>query len=446
MTALRARSIPGFAPSSEVGRSRRIPAWLALIGALLPFELAIYIADARFTPARLLIVLLLPAALTVLLRKERRPVISDLLIFVTAAWMIYAGYSASTLSPAGAEALELFGSYVVGRAYFLGRPALENFVGALKVVTITLVGLGFADTLSGRFLVHDIVTNALHLQSINPQYREGWIRATATLDHPILFGVFCALAATIFLYSERSAAQRLLFVGLCSLGCIASLSSAAYLSLILVITIYAYDCLLKRYYWRWQLLGAMCSVFIALVFLLSNNPVGWLVSHMTLDPESGYYRIMIWDIATAQIALSPIFGFGVIEFNDQVLDNTVDSIWLVMSLRFGIPAIALLCLTTLATFVLTGRHPCADDDYEDQIRTGFTLVLVTYLVVGLTVHFWNYTWIFWGLCAGIRASLYERQSARRGQQVAEPVSPVAKSRWHRRNVASSGLSPRASKS
>ena len=443
MTSVRSRGIIGPEPHRRLGRSNPIPAWLALVGVLLPFELSIYIADAKFTPGRLIIALLLVPALAVVFRKERHLLLSDLLMFMTAAWMIYAGYSASTLSSAGAEALELFGGYVVGRAYFFERPDLENFVRAFKVVTIVLVGLGLVDTLSGRFIIHDTVSGALHLQGPFSQYRNGWVRATSTLDHPILYGSFCALAAAIFLYSERSAAQRLVFVGLCTFGCIASLSSAAYLSLGFVFMVYAYDRLLKRYAWRWQLVGAAIGGFIALVFLLSNSPVGWLVSHMTFEPETGYYRIMTWDIATAQIAMSPIFGFGLIDFNNQVLDNTVDSIWLVMSLRFGIPMIALLFLATIATFILKDRRHTTGDHYMDQIRTGFTLVLTTYLIVGLTVHYWNYMWIFWGLCAGIRASLYERQciASSRFPVVASSDAEIYVAR---RNVVS-GLGSLASK-
>jgi hypothetical protein len=421
-----ARSHDATGPAARSRRSRRsnpIPAWLVLVGALLPVEASIYVADVRFTPPRLIFIFLLLPALFVLFRKGRLLVISDLLVFVTAAWMVYAGYSASTLSlsSAGAEALELFGGYVVGRAFFFDRSAIENFVRTLKAVMIVLIGLGVADMLSGRFFAHDFVAGAFHVQGLFPTYRSGWIRATSTLDHPISYGVFCTFAVAIFLYAEQRSVQRLFFVVLCAFGCMISQSSAAYLSLALVLAVYSYDRLLMRFHWRWQLMGTALATFIALIFLLSNKPVSWLVSHLTLDPETGYFRIMIWDVATAQIALSPIVGFGFVYFNNEILDNTVDAIWLVMSLRFGVPMAALLLLTTFATFIFKGRYRTIGDSYIDQVRTGFTIVLVTYLIVGLTVHFWNYMWIFWGLCAGIRASLYEREKS----HSLRPVSPGA---------------------
>jgi hypothetical protein len=409
--------VSSAAGSKKRSRASSLPAWLVLIGALLPVEASVYIADARLTPSRLIIFLLLPQAFVALFQRKSRFALSDLLIFLTAAWMVYTGYSSSTVSSSAAEALELFGGYVVGRAFFFDRESLENFVRVLKVVTTILIALAVADIASGRFFVHDLAASLLHVDALFPTYRSGWIRATSSLDHPILYGVFCTFAAAIFLYSEPRPIKRVLLVGLCIFGCLISQSSAAFLSMALVLAVYAYDRLLLKFRWRWQLLNTIVVVFIAFVFLLSNNPVGWLVSHLTLDPQTGYYRIMIWDVATTRIAMSPFVGWGIILFNDQILDNTVDAIWLVISLRFGIPMAVLLLLGTLTTFLPGGRRSATGDVYLDRIRTAFTLVLVTYLTVGLTAHFWNYMWIFWGLCAGIRASLNGRRTPTGGKTI-----------------------------
>ena len=43
-------------------------------------------------------------------------------------------------------------------------------------------------------------------------------------------------------------------------------------------------------------------------------------------------------------------------------------------------------------------------------------------LIGLTVHFWNYMWIFWGICLGVRASLREWSFA--GEHV-EQLAAVA---------------------
>ena len=52
-----------------------------------------------------------------------------------------------------------------------------------------------------------------------------------------------------------------------------------------------------------------------------------------------------------------------------------------------------------------------------RMRTAFSLILVLFMFVGLTVHYWNYMWIFWGICIGIRASLREYSMGVAGRPV-----------------------------
>ncbi len=68
--------------------------------------------------------------------------------------------------------------------------------------------------------------------------------------------------------------------------------------------------------------------------------------------------------------------------------------------------IILLGLLNVSSFWSTGRRPTKTAG--DRRRTAFTLVLLTFMFTGFTVHFWNYMWIFWGLSIGIRASLREQ--------------------------------------
>jgi hypothetical protein len=42
-----------------------------------------------------------------------------------------------------------------------------------------------------------------------------------------------------------------------------------------------------------------------------------------------------------------------------------------------------------------------------KMSTAFTIVLILLVFDGLTVHYWNFLWIFWGVCIGIRVSLRE---------------------------------------
>jgi hypothetical protein len=127
---------------------------------------------------------------------------------------------------------------------------------------------------------------------------------------------------------------------------------------------------------------------------------------------------MIWDAALTHIAQSPVIGYGY-QFNDVILDNTVDSIWLVISLRFGVPMLILFFLANVAAFFPGQREfKGTGDVHMDQMRRAFTLVLLMLMFTGLTVHFWNFMLMFWGLCLGIRASLRDCTQHRRVRRCA----------------------------
>jgi hypothetical protein len=378
-------------------------------------------------PGRVAMILLFVPALYALLQKQRRLLASDLLAFALAAWLVIVSFAAEdtdSIKSAIIEAIEFFGAYLIARAYVLGPASLATFIRILKPITIVVILLALMDTLSGRSITME-ATGSLFGgyvgAPIDTRSVFGFelVRAQATFDHPILYGTFCALAAAVFLYSEPTPIGRIIYYGLCLFGCLLAASSAPLMSLAIVTAVYFYDRMMMRYSWRWKALWLTIAAAIGAAFLIANYPISWIIAHFTFDPASGYYRVMIWEIAAAQIALSPLTGFGFALFDDPVLDTSVDSIWLVVALRFGLPTVGLLLLANIAACVRS--WPRSINPYMNNMRTGFSVIIVMFLFTGLTVHYWNALWMFWGLCLGVRASINEysdyeasRSLARRG--------------------------------
>jgi len=362
-------------------------------------------------------------------RRGRRLLLADFFAFATAIWIVTAALNIGdgSLASAGAESLEFFGGYLVARALFHGPTALRTFMRVLKVLAFVSIVLAIADNLSGRLIVHDTLASILHVSPIDAQHRRGMIRATSTFDHAILLGAFCSLVAAMLLYSERSVLKRTVYVGFCFIGCYLSLSSAGLMSCFIVLAVYTYDRLMGQFPWRWRALWAVIAVLGLVVMLAVNHPLGWVITNLTLEPQSGYFRFLIWDAALDQISQSPLTGHGFVSFDNSVLSKSVDSVWLVLSLRFGLPAIAFLIFANVAASLPTRQSfkGWASDSYVYRIRTGLTLVLMMFMFMGLTVHYWNYMWIFWGVCLGIRASLRE-----------QPIGAASRSvaRWNPRSA------------
>jgi len=394
--------------SASFQRAPVLAAWLALIGIVIPSEVQFFVAGAKITPGRLgIILLLLPALLKMC--QNRRLLLSDFFAFATVAWMVGSDFGRNRIesfSSTGAESLEFLGGYIVARGIFFGPIAVRTFVKILTALAIISVLFAVADVNSGSYVVHKAYDALVHAIPPGPTFRGQFIRAAAAFDHAIAFGVFCSLVTAVLLYSDVP--RRLLYVGVCIFGCILSQSSAAVISVFIIVSSYTYDRVMKKFPGRWAVFWLVVASLVGTVWVVANHPLDWAINHLTLDPSTGWWRKLIWDAAFAKIPESPLFGFGFARLNDEILDNTIDTAWLVYALRFGLPMITFLLLTNLAALLPPGiPSGNRNDDFMIGMQSAFTMVLLMFMFTALTVHFWNFMWIFWGLCIGIRASIRE---------------------------------------
>lgn len=394
-------------------RGSNLPALLVLSGIILPSGLQLFVAGAKLTPARIALLLLFIPSVAKLLGRGRRLIPSDgLAVLVGVIMVAAAGYAAGAQSmvSATAESLDFVGGYLVARAYFIEPRAIDGFVRLLKMFTVVAICIAIVEVISGRWIVRDALTSMLgqeptmldNAAAAGDAIRGGLRRAASTFDHPILFGVFCSLVGAITFATERTRIGRLSWAGICGLGTLLSLSSAAAISLGMVILGNGYEALMRRYRWRWTFLWSCLAAAAVVVILAANHPIGWVISHLTYDPQTGFYRILIWDAATTKIFEHPYTGYGFVLFGDYILDKTVDSVWLVLSIHYGIPLSLAVIMLNISAFWPTRWKS------SSRVQAAFTMVLLVYMFAGLTVHFWNYMLTFWGVCIGIRASFREQ--------------------------------------
>ncbi|CAH1669328.1 conserved membrane hypothetical protein [Hyphomicrobiales bacterium] len=393
---------------------------LLLLSLAVPSTLTIYLGDSKFYLARLVIIILLVPASLLLLRKGRRLVIADLFMTLASVWMIAAILIAGrydSLSSVLAVFLEFWGGYVVARGFIFGRPAIEAYVDKLKPVVVIVVLAAMMDHVSGYLVLNSLIGPLVGVPlDPTPEYRAGLMRAMSVFPHPILYGTFCAAAGAVFLYARQWA-----FAVLSLFGCVLSMSSMPLLVFGIVIGVYGYDTVLNRYSWRWQLLVAIVAGFFAVIFVVTTHPTSWVIAHLTFDPSTGYFRQATWDRAFYNIGLSPLTGYGFDEIGTPVgrefFDNvSVDAVWLVLALRFGLPIVPLLLLANICSFYGGARKRRIRRTfgvYMNDLQTGFTLAIWVLMLAGLTVHYWNTLWLFWGVCLGIRAGFQEGYGAGR---------------------------------
>jgi hypothetical protein len=408
----------GSSVQSQSEQPRTVAMWLLLIGILvIPAGFAVHLSGdgLKFTPGRAIITLLLVPALAVLARPTRRLIAADFFIVLTALWMVGSRIPDDGLNPSAvASALEMFGGYFVGRAFFYGPLALAAFLRIFKVVISIVIALAVLDPLFGENVVQTIVATLIDTPGGVPnQDRFGIIRAASTIEMAELYGTVCCVAGSVFLFLETQRGAKVRWAAFAFFGCALSLSSGPLLAFALVVCFYFYDQFLQNYTGRWRAVATVLALFLLAVFASSERPISWLVGHMTLDPSTAYFRLYVFDYVMEQIRLKQFvgYGFGPIGDDEFLSTTTVDCVWLVNAARYGIPMIALFFCANMMSFISFGSKGRRDrvNEFMNKAGTGFTQIIVTFMLVGITVHFWNATWMLWTVCLGIRGAIKEWQ-------------------------------------
>jgi O-Antigen ligase len=404
------RNGPARAITHAGRRPSPIAGWLILVGIFTPY-IQMDIGGLIFTPARLTSTIFLLPAIAALFKSGRNWKSPDFFAFATAGWIIIASFfNGGFQAYVGAQALEFLSAYLIGRAYFFGRPSLELFIRVLRVVALVVILLGLLDTFAG----YPVTLTSLGLNQFQVDFRNGFLRADSVFSVAELFGTFCVAATVLFLYCGPNPRTRIFYVVLGICGTVASLSSGPLLGLAMGLAAFCYDAVLNKLAWRWKLLAIAVLGLVLGAYAISNDPVAAIVGRLTFNPDTGNFRINTWTLGLDQVANHPFVGRGLASFEGEsdlvkvFVGQSVDALWLVLMLRYGVPVAGLLLLTISIPVFRT--NPTALDPFLSRARTGFSFAIILMAVIGITVHYWDAIWIFFGLCIGIRASFVELEA------------------------------------
>lgn len=393
---------------------------LALIAVLvllfLPEELSFFIADLRLSPQRAILLMLAPIVAAQLARKIRagryRFVASDLFVPLTASWM-FIGTTVTydfgdALKHSGPIALEYFVAYMAARV-LLSKPKQSLvFVSWLCVIISIVVIDGLVDTSMGSYVTHEVlgqITGYSVVAYNGDSFRLGLLRAAGPLEHPILLGFTCAIG--LLIACAVDVALRPFCVVFCALGVAIAFSSAPQQSVIMGFGLMAYGRLTAAMPGRWMLLVGLGAIFVAVVFATVDSPFGHIIAAMTMTPATGFFRLYIWNGLGPLVLDSPYFGVPQLVSN-QVYRGSIDSLWLLLSLQYGVPCAVFAGLAMIGACSRPTRGPRASLTYsESRLGTALGIIIFLIILAGFTVHFWGSTWILIALLVGLRAHLGE---------------------------------------
>lgn len=415
---------------------------LFLIALLIPIN--IHLGDLRLSFYRVvLLVTFLPVALNFLLRRGPRLRWADIMMIcysiTGSASLLVTGAS---IASAGVFVLESFGSYGLARMYVR---SVEDFTAMVRVFfwcVVATIPFALYENLTGDPLVLSTLGAYLPvLPDVPHEIRLGLDRAQVVFDHPILYGVFCALAFAPVLYVAglRQVPRLHLFrAALVGVGAFASLSSGAFVAVALQCLLVAWDLVVRFVRQRWKLLIGLVAAMGVVLEVFSNRTLPQIaIEFLALNQGTAWTRLLVNGYALENIAQKPFFGIGL--HGDwqrpDWLTNSIDNFWLATTLRYGVPAGVLLLAGVLAAFWTIARAPNEDPRVE-ACRKGLLISLVSVSTAIITVHLWNSTYCLFLLLVGSGMWIADRPAT-------EPQAPrEASSGWRHRPGLLSRRSPR----
>ncbi len=372
---------------------------LLIFSLVMPFFF--FVGGLRLSMYRLyLIVMALPLLVRWLNGSAGNVRLPDILVLTASFWM-----TGSLIKNHGLAAQWQFTGILMVETlipYFTARVLIRNLasfrVFARWYFGIILVMLPFAliENQTGDPVLTELFRGVLNVyRNVAQEPRLGLERAQVTMQHPILFGVFCAPAFALSWYvlnpegSLFKKAQRPFVVGV---AVFSSLSSGAFLSILLQSFLIAWDEVLKTIKNRWKIFAFIFgSLYLVLELASNRNAFQIIASELTFSAGSAWNRINIFRNAIDDIFRNPVFGLGLRDWTRPGwLRSSVDNFWLLVALRYGIPTWFLLTLSTLIICWKAATAPLTNE--VSRARRGYLIAFIGMGISAFTVHLWDATY------------------------------------------------------
>ncbi len=381
------------------------PVLLLVVSLIWPANLAFQAGTVSLTFYKLALVVLFFISLAELLRNPVKLHFVDYLIAlfsVSQAFVLF--YHHGVFEPfvaysyrnpvtsvgwenAGHNGLAFLVPYLTARAFVRTREQFTSFLRLTIFIVIGLSAFTWIESVTGYSILQ-----ASQRGGINQ--RLGLDRAAGPFPHPILWGLFAASAVS-FALARVSETWTLLTRGLLLLlllgAVFTSLSSAAFVSVIIQLILIGWLLVTPKLAGRWLYVLAAVVVFYFYVDIFANRtPLTVFFSYATLNPFTGYYRILIWEFGMQNVLASPFLGIG---FHDWVrptwMNASVDSFWLVVFLRYGLVGLLPLTIAIVSIMIKVGKVASAEGArFPIGIATAWMFVVVSLIIGGFTVHLW----------------------------------------------------------
>ncbi len=413
-------------------------AYAFLIAIFIPNEFDLNLAGLQISFYRMVLLISLPIAFVTYFRNEiRNFAFADLWVFLFSFWaalshVVSAGLDGGAAS-AGILVVETLGPYLLARLCIRSLDDFQTFASILAKSILVLFFVAGAESILVSYFVHETAASFVGMPfHVAPETRTGGLgRAEGPFDHPILYGAYCASAFGIIWYSYGGF-KKLVYAMLCLGAAYWSQSSAPLLAIGVQIAFIAYERVTRPFSHRVLFITVGIILLLCALQAISDRPIVEIaISKLTLDPQTAWFRLSIWDYASATIEKYPILGIAYqyslyeatlpswmnLGLNSR-FSSSVDSFVLLNALLYGMPAAIFLCLGAISAI-----YHVASARRETQMprvhaaAMGWSASFFALCFVSITVHYWANMHAFFFFLLGCGAWLNRR--AERSQQSGE---------------------------
>ncbi|XWN30995.1 MAG: O-antigen ligase family protein [Devosia sp.] len=390
-----ARAARSSTTSAAVRASNHILVVLFMVSLTVPPEVALTVGSLRLPVYRIvLLIAALPCAVALLSGKHGRINVIDVLVFCYMGWSVLALFLAHGIGRwqfFGLTGVETIVPYLIARLFVQSSEQFDSFVKIYFRIILFVLPFAIIETLTGTHILRDIAGQIFGREGlfVGRPPRLGLDRAYGPFEHPIHYGLFCATILGMIVSTQKSMIAAFRKYVLVAVAVFCSLSSGPFMLLVVQTQLKIWDVLTRGVAYRWRILAGLTLVAYILIDIVSNRtPFHVLVTYLTLRLESAYNRIHIFNFGMASVEQHPFFGIGLNEWaRPPWMSSSVDNFWLVIAMRYGLPALALLVLALAVLFYRIARARCTP--VAARRRTGWAISMVGMLVAGAAVHFWT---------------------------------------------------------
>ncbi|MDJ0979371.1 MAG: hypothetical protein QNI87_12665 [Erythrobacter sp.] len=355
----------------------------------------------------------------------------DLLIVVGVFWIWLSSYFISgevsvMFARGGAHFIDIALGYFLVRASISTSRDFRHFLVLIAPAVATIGLIVAIESVSHRLFVSEIASAITGVSAkVRYDVRMGLARGVGPFPHPILCGIFLASFLPIYLISGLRGWPKVAGA-LGSVGAVFTMSTAAALGLNLGVLLLGYDWFTERFRnVTWSLFVSFGGMLYLAVEIASNSGAyGLMVRYVALNAGSAYNRVLIWRFGTESILQNPWLGIGYDDWDRPMWmhSGSFDHFWLILALRFGIPALVCFLLASLLALAMIMRRSTKSTQVDARLMRGVAISLAIFVIGVCSVSLWLAPLVWFFMLVGVGVSLAVSPEARTA--LAPPQPPA----------------------